>query len=171
MNVTLYIGGSPVAFSGVSRRKQEVAFTFNGKSYRFRGSSLPDGSFLLEREISEGIWQRMNGTIWQTGKEKRVQLGALETKVSELAADKAHASDQAELSPNAPMPGLVRQILVKRGEQVKKGQALLVMEAMKLQITLSAGGAAVVDDIVVKEGDMVAEGATLVRLSAQEKAA
>jgi 3-methylcrotonyl-CoA carboxylase alpha subunit len=64
------------------------------------------------------------------------------------------------------MPGLVRQIFVKAGDRVTQGQALAVMEAMKLQITLSAGADATVDTIFVREGEMIAEGTELVRLIA-----
>lgn len=168
MNTTLYIAGQPVALADVARKTNELSFTLSGKTYRFRSQRLPDGSFLLERETAPGVWERLNGLAWQAGKERRVQVGNLEAKVSELAAGADQASGQGELSPPAPMPGLIRQILVKRGEQVKQGQPLAVMEAMKLQITLSAGGDAKVEEVLVKEGDMVTEGTMLVRLVAEK---
>ena len=62
------------------------------------------------------------------------------------------------------MPGLVRQVLVKKGDRVKAGQPLIVMEAMKLQTTLVAGGDGVVEAVLVKESEQVAEGAELVRI-------
>jgi biotin carboxyl carrier protein len=43
-----------------------------------------------------------------------------------------------------------------------------VLEAMKLQLTLSAGGDGTVNEILVREGEMVAEGAELVRITAKE---
>lgn len=166
MNRTLYIAGHPVEFSGVMRKANELSFMLSGKTYMFRSQCLPDGSSLLEKEITSGVWQRVHAAVWQTGKERRVQVGRLEAKVSELAVETGHAGGLGELSPPAPMPGLVRRILVKRGESVKQGQPLAVMEAMKLQITLSAGANAKVDEVLVKEGDMVSEGETIVKLSA-----
>ena len=48
------------------------------------------------------------------------------------------------------MPGVIRQILVKPGDKVKRDQPLVVMEAMKLQTTLTAGGDAKVEAVLVK---------------------
>ena len=68
------------------------------------------------------------------------------------------------LNPARADAGTVLRILVKAEERVEKGQPLAVMEAMKLQMTLSGGRHATVEAILVKEGEMVAEGAELVRL-------
>lgn len=168
MNVTLHINGKPVMLENMARKQQELSFTLGGKSYTFCSHRLPNSSFLLEHETASGVWQRMSGSVWRAGKDARVQVGNFAAKVTEHAADAAHAGQQAELSPPAPMPGLIRQIMVKAGERVAEGQALLVMEAMKLQITLSAGGDAKVDELLVSEGDLVTEGADLVRLTAEE---
>lgn len=167
MNVTLHIDGHPITLEAVVHKTQSIAFTLNGAEYHFRCQRLPDGSTLLEQEIAPGVWQRRVGAVWQGAKNtRRVQLGALEASVAELAADAAQSAGPAPLSPPAPMPGLVRQVLVKKGERVAPGQPLVVMEAMKLQMTLSAGAAATVEAVLVKEGDMVSEGAELVRLKA-----
>ncbi|MGB9153188.1 MAG: acetyl-CoA carboxylase biotin carboxyl carrier protein subunit [Alphaproteobacteria bacterium] len=167
MNINLQIDGKPVALEDVARKPQELSFTFAGKAYAFRSRQLPDGSELIEREIAAGVWQRMSGGAWQAGRDvRRVQLDGIEAKVTELVANVAHATGQADLSPVAPMSGLVQKILVKSGERVKQGHAMIVMEAMKVQITLSAGGNATVDKVLVREGEVVAEGSELVRLTA-----
>ncbi len=165
MKTTLHISGAPVTLEDVSRKKGELSFSLNGKPYHFRSQRLEDGSFLLECEIASGVWQRMNGSAWQGKNTRHVQLGCLEAQISELAEGAAHGSGQAELSPRAPMPGLVRQILVKVGEKVERGQPLAVMEAMKLQTTLSAGADATVEAVLVKEGEMITEGTELVKLT------
>jgi 3-methylcrotonyl-CoA carboxylase alpha subunit len=109
----------------------------------------------------------VTGTVSPAGKGQfRVALGQLEAKVSPVLPGAAAASTASKLSPTAPMPGLVRQILVKVGEKVQAGTPLVVMEAMKLQTTLTAGGDGVVEAIAVKEGQIVPEGAELVRVKA-----
>src|ERR1700722_3356564 len=95
MNVTLHIDGKPVTLEDVTRKAQEIAFTFAGKSYAFRSHRLPAGRFLLEREVAGGVWQRMSASVWQGRDARRVQLGAFEANVTELAADAAHSSPQA----------------------------------------------------------------------------
>ncbi|NJE61110.1 pyruvate/oxaloacetate carboxyltransferase [Thermococcus sp. 21S7] len=64
----------------------------------------------------------------------------------------------------APMPGRVLRILVKEGEEVKTGQGLLVLEAMKMENEVSAPKDGVVKRILVKEGDTVDTGQTLMEL-------
>lgn len=166
MNLTLHLDGNPVTLEKLTRKAQEVSFTLNGKSHHFRSQKLPGGGYLLEREISPGVWQRLSGDAWSARDAKRVQLGTWEAKISEQTKAAGHAQGESPLSPVAPMPGLIRQILVKVGEKVIKGQPLLVMEAMKLQTTLSAGGDGVVEALPVKEGDLVTEGTELVRVKA-----
>lgn len=164
MKMTLHIDGKPILLENVSRKAQEVSFALNGTIYNFRSQRLPDGSFLLERETAPGVWQRISGQAWAGKDFKRVQLGALEAKISELKAGAAGGNSETALSPTAPMPGVIRQVLVNKGDKVAKGQPLVVMEAMKLQTTLSAGGEGVVEAVLVKAGDLVTEGAELVKV-------
>lgn len=166
MNLTLHIDGNPVTLEKLTRKSQEVSFTLHGKHYAFRSQKLPDGGMLLEREIAPGVWQRLSGDAWAMRDAKRVRLSAWEAKISEQTKAAGLAQGESPLSPTAPMPGLVRQILVKVGEKVTKGQPLAVMEAMKLQTTLSAGGDGVVEAIGVQEGQMITEGTELVRVKA-----
>jgi 3-methylcrotonyl-CoA carboxylase alpha subunit len=66
----------------------------------------------------------------------------------------------------APMPGKVVSVAVRAGDKVRKGQALAVMEAMKMEHTIAAPQDGVVDEVLYAPGDQVAEGAELLRLGA-----
>ncbi len=61
----------------------------------------------------------------------------------------------------APMPGKVVAVLATKGQEVKKGDALVIMEAMKMEHTIAAPHDGVVDDILYGVGDQVADGAPL----------
>jgi 3-methylcrotonyl-CoA carboxylase alpha subunit len=63
------------------------------------------------------------------------------------------------------MPGKVVSIAVKAGDRVSKGQALAVMEAMKMEHTIAAPADGTVAEVLYAPGDQVAEGAELLRLS------
>ena len=78
----------------------------------------------------------------------------------------AHAGEgAAEVGRlSAPMPGKVIAYLVKLGESVSQGQALAVMEAMKMEHTLNAPRDGVVAELMYSVGDQVAEGGELLRL-------
>ena len=60
------------------------------------------------------------------------------------------------------MPGLVKLVRVAAGASVKKGAALLVLEAMKMEHTISAPHDGVIAEIA-SEGSQVSEGAVLAR--------
>lgn len=64
----------------------------------------------------------------------------------------------------APMPGLVKLVRVGAGDAVTKGQALVVMEAMKMELTLSASREGTIANVHVAEGAQVSEGTVLVTL-------
>ena len=64
----------------------------------------------------------------------------------------------------APMPGKVIAVHVSPGDKVKRGQALLVMEAMKMEHTIAAPTDSVVKALLYAVGDQVSEGAALITL-------
>jgi 3-methylcrotonyl-CoA carboxylase alpha subunit len=64
----------------------------------------------------------------------------------------------------APMPGKVVSFAVKAGDMVKKGQALAVMDAMKMEHTIAAPVDGKVAELLYAPGDQVVEGAELLRL-------
>lgn len=67
-------------------------------------------------------------------------------------------------SVKAPMPGLVLKVLVTVGQQIHKGDGLLVLEAMKMENILKASGTATVKAIKVTERTAVEKGAVLIEL-------
>ena len=66
----------------------------------------------------------------------------------------------------APMPGKLVSFAVKAGDAVTKGQALAVMEAMKMEHTIAAPADGVVQELLYAPGDQVTEGAELIRIEA-----
>jgi 3-methylcrotonyl-CoA carboxylase alpha subunit len=67
----------------------------------------------------------------------------------------------------APMPGKIVQLMVSAGEQVTKGAPLLIMEAMKMEHTISAPANGKVETLNYAVGDQVAEGAQLLSFVAE----
>ncbi len=78
----------------------------------------------------------------------------------------AHAGEaEAETGRlTAPMPGKIVALLVKGGQSVKKGEPLLIMEAMKMEHTIAAPKDGVVKELMYLIGDQVADGAQLLIL-------
>lgn len=71
----------------------------------------------------------------------------------------------------APMPGLITEMLVLEGDVVEEGHALVVQEAMKMQMQLRAPCAGRVEEITVSVGDHVEKGSCLLRVVEEGAAA
>jgi len=109
---------------------------------------------------------RLAGTVVRQGTRMDVfVMGKCETlflKDALASAGQVEADHAGSLA--APMPGKIIAIEVQAGDKVKRGQALLVMEAMKMEHTIVAGVDGVVESIYFGVGEQVAEGAVLISL-------
>jgi 3-methylcrotonyl-CoA carboxylase alpha subunit len=102
------------------------------------------------------------------GHGERVAVFAPEASVVLRQIDAiAHAGEGAAEGGRltAPMPGKVISFMVKAGDKVSKGQAVAVMEAMKMEHTLHAPRDGEVAELLYAVGDQVAEGGELLRLA------
>ena len=80
-------------------------------------------------------------------------------KVEHLKADKANTKEIG-----APLQGLLSTILVKKGDKVTKNQPLFIIEAMKMETTITANEAATVKQLVLNPGVMVNSEDLVIRL-------
>jgi biotin carboxyl carrier protein len=75
-------------------------------------------------------------------------------------------SDLAQVKINevrAPMPGLISEILVKEGEEVKQGASLIILEAMKMENVIKSPGDGVISEIKVQKGSSVEKNQILIQ--------
>jgi len=158
-------------------------FEFGGEPAGAELTYLHDGALTLTvgnvsgalafRPARQGIdidyaGQRFTASVYATGEHDHVFSARGATRI--LAIDLlAHAgegeADTGRLT--APMPGKVVSFSVKAGDKVTKGQALAVMEAMKMEHTIAAPADGVVAELMYGAGDQVAEGAELLKLTVQ----
>lgn len=110
---------------------------------------LIDGNHVTAYVSSDGAkrWVTVNGRTCLLTKSS----GAISySKSKRGGAGHDHASELA-----APMPGQIRAVNVGAGDAVKKGQTLLVLEAMKMEIRIQAPRDGIVSSISVKVGQTV----------------
>ncbi|MEX2339966.1 MAG: biotin/lipoyl-containing protein, partial [Aquisalimonadaceae bacterium] len=134
---------------------------------------LPDGEIRIDgqlhadgtlRAVLDGV--RMTARVLRHGDRLTVVLGADSREL--VVHDPLTAGMEDELregSLTAPMPGNVLAVLVEPGDVVEEGTALMVLEAMKMEHTIRAFTAGVVDHVNYGVGDQVAEGAELLAIS------
>lgn len=98
----------------------------------------------------------INGQIFEVALQDRFDLLLDKLGMADLAA--AAAADL-----KAPMPGLVLDLMVKAGDEVKKGDPVLILEAMKMENVLKAPGDGVVTEVPVNKGDSVEKNQVLIQ--------
>ena len=165
---------------GITLRRFE--FEFHGELQKAELTYLHDGALHLAVGDSAGVLtfagagagidvqfgrQRLLANIYKNSNVAHIFSAQAATQIIAIDmldhASAAHA-DVGRLT--APMPGKVVSFAVKAGDKVTKGQALAVMEAMKMEHTISAPLDGVVEELLYLPGDQVAEGAELLKLTA-----
>jgi 3-methylcrotonyl-CoA carboxylase alpha subunit len=127
------------------------------------GELGPDGS--LEAVLDE---RRMKVGVVRLGADLVLLRPGHAQKLTLI--DPRAAGDMDEVAGGAltaPMPGKVVQVLVAEGAEVEKGQALMVLEAMKMEHTIAAPARGKVAKLHFNAGDQVSEGATLLSLETE----
>ena len=145
----MIINDTPVAFDASMQPNGLVSVLFNGKSYTAIIESV-------DRKTKE-VTLRVNGQVYKTTIKEPIDQLLTNMGMDMSALQKAEPI-------KAPMPGMVLKVLVIPGQQINKGDGLVVLEAMKMENILKATTAATVRSIKVGERTVVEKGAVLIEL-------
>jgi len=158
--LSLEVDGQPLAVALLRQHQGGVQLSLGGQGWPLQAQPLGDDRF----DITLGD-SRHTLAVYRRGERYAVfgQHGSAD--ISEFDPI-AHAGDgAAEGRLTAPMPGKVVSFFVANGDSVTRGQAVAVMEAMKMEHTLHAPRDGVVEELLYAVGDQVAEGGELLRLA------
>jgi 3-methylcrotonyl-CoA carboxylase alpha subunit len=145
----------------------QLKYLHNGKTHLTVGNASSELNFLkrdddfdvefLEQKYVNKIYKNIDTVHIFNAK------GATQIVIHDVLQ---HANDVHEESGRltAPMPGKIISFTVKVGEKVTKGQALAVMDAMKMEHTISSPTDGVVQELLYLPGDQVVEGVELLKL-------
>jgi 3-methylcrotonyl-CoA carboxylase alpha subunit len=160
-----------LAFRDETGKDYEPVFTYlpHGWELSIRGLSVDvallarDGADLSVRLGDASV----HGTVRRDGDTFHVFTGGGHHALH-YSDPLAHAGEtEAEGGRlTAPMPGKVVAVLAAQGQDVKKGEPLVIMEAMKMEHTIAAPHDGTVDEILYAVGDQVADGAPLLAFRA-----
>ncbi|MBT2559921.1 biotin/lipoyl-binding protein [Pedobacter sp. ISL-68] len=148
---------------------KELSFLVNGEPIQFDLSSIGNNithvlyqnkSFnteLVELNKADKTCKiKVNGNIYQISIEDQFDV-----LLKQLGLDNLTANKVSEIK--APMPGLVLKVLVEENAEVKKGDNLLVLEAMKMENILKSSTDGVIKKVLIKQGDKVEKNQILVQ--------
>ena len=181
---TPVLGTMPSGWRNVFSAPQRVSYTAAGEprevTYRIRGDRVDaevDGvalqAFVLAAD-PDVVDLEIDGTrrvyrVHRVGTDTYVDASDGSTALSETP----RFGDPAKLAPAgsllAPMPGLVLRVLAEPGAVVTAGQPILVLEAMKMEQTVSAPADGVLAELRAKAGEQVSTGQVLAVLETGEQ--
>ncbi|MCF7480953.1 acetyl/propionyl/methylcrotonyl-CoA carboxylase subunit alpha [Vibrio sp. J1-1] len=119
-----------------------------------------DGQFIVDIDEVRYIFNALN----DEQKTTLFYLGQQRTFAHQPSFESPKGKED-ELSPTAPLNGIISAVMVNKGDEVAAGDPLLVLEAMKMEYTITAPVAATVDEVFYQHGDQVQHGSILLHLA------
>ncbi len=149
--------GSDVFFHGLAEGETSEVEVAEGRvlivQFLGLGKLDADGNRTVEFEINGNRRE-----IKIQDKTERVRNTRGEVNASKMA------DPSNPLEVGASIPGTILKVLVKDGDQVKKGQSLVVIEAMKMETNIVAANDGTIETVLVKEGQQVKTGELLIKI-------
>ena len=146
-------------------RKEYFIITVDGFPYKVEAKKLNDGK--IEFSLNN---QTFKALVTKDGEYRLVFHEGHSFRVRKTESSLLLSDDQGLIAEKviAPMPGVIIQYLVKKGDTVKANQKVVIIEAMKMQNTLVSPYDGIVSKIPFKPGDQVQEGAELVKIDKEK---
>jgi 3-methylcrotonyl-CoA carboxylase alpha subunit len=159
-HIELMAGSQPRAVSILRHRDGNYALQWGDAqfswSYRPRTATCFDVTLGTEQQVVHVYAWASRYTVIASSGSKTISVRSPWESVSDAGPEKGGLA--------APMPGKVISIMVEAGQKVRAGQALAVMEAMKMEHIIHAPANGVVSELLYAVGDQVLEGAAIFRM-------
>ena len=150
--------GETLVDAQVRYRRDHWAITVAGETTLARGKKLEGDRFAVELDD-----RRLIASVVAVDDKRSIFLqGSTVTLLRDDPLHRVDAGDSHGGGLTAPMPGKVVALLAQPGQAVEKGTPLLILEAMKMEHTITAPAAGVVKAFCYAAGEQVADGAALV---------
>ena len=151
----------------IAYRGDHWLITLAGESVLARGKKLDgeNGAARLAIELDD---RRLIASVVASGDKRTLFLqGATYTLLRDDPLHRVDAGDSHGGGLTAPMPGKVVALLAQPGQKVEKGAPLLILEAMKMEHTITAPAAGILKAFCYAAGEQVADGAALVEFEGE----
>ena len=141
-----------------SEGRIEIDAKRSGSAFTHEGMTIHTGDELwleIDGRKHKAVATKVGDVWWVHVNGHTMQFEVIEPGAS---------SSDNEGGLSAPMPGKILEVHVSEGQNVKSGDVLMVMEAMKMEHKIVASSDGIVETIHFKEGDQVPQGAELLSL-------
>jgi biotin carboxyl carrier protein len=144
---SLVVNGDSLDWDIVPLREGYYHILHKGRSYR--------AELVKADEEHNIITWKINGHLYSVSVKDKFDMLLEQMGMTRSAGSKIN-------SVKAPMPGMIIDLKVKTGDEVKQGDPLLILEAMKMENIIKAAGNGTVKSLKVKKGDSVEKGQVLI---------
>lgn len=145
---------------------KKYKFTIHGNQYEVNIMSVEDN--IAELEVNGTVYKvEVDKALQQTKTPRLVRPTTIPSTDSHPAITKTTAPTDVKGvggQVKSPLPGVILDVFVKEGDNVKKGQKLLCLEAMKMENNIDSDKDGKVVKISVRKGDSVMEGDILLTI-------
>lgn len=149
-NSTILVNDKPIVLDSEMLNAKTRHVIYQNKSYTVE--------VLAFDKVEKMATVKVNGTSYQVAVEDQFDQLLKQLGMDNLAVNKVQ-------QVKAPMPGLVLSVLVADGDEVKKGDNLLILEAMKMENMIKSPTDGVIKKVAIKQGDKVEKNEVLINFN------
>ncbi len=171
MEYTLKVNNDEVVVHGHDQQDAQLSIDIGGCKYKVGYTSISENRLHLNVE-KDGVTQALNVYLAQSDSGKMIGINGSYFELYDVdsISDQKRRKGSSTL-PNIvtpPIPSVVVAIMVNTGDEVQKGQEVVVLSAMKMETTLVAPFKGLVVAVNAVEGDKVSPGDILVDIEKSE---
>lgn len=156
MEKAFLINGQEIKVQDYKNSGESVSFKLNGKDYFYMLISRDGEELILD---NGGRFKAAVGSPNREGESMIIANG--KEAIGSLAGKKMKKAGAHAGGLTSPMPGKIFKVLKEEGSEVKKGEAILILEAMKMEHSIRSDKDGKVKKINFKVGELVQGGVTL----------
>lgn len=146
-NATILVNDEAIVLDRIVLNDKSTHVIYQNRSYTIEIVSFD--------KVEKTASVKVNGSIYKVAVEDQFDQLLKQLGMDNLAAAKVQQI-------KGPMPGLVLSVLVAEGDEVKKGDSLLVLEAMKMENMIKSPTDGIIKKISIKQGDKVEKNEVLI---------
>jgi biotin carboxyl carrier protein len=158
------VGENEIEFNLLNRTNESLTINLNEKDFHFELINRDDNFIYLK---VNGVSQKVRVSALSSAQSsgiKHVFAGGQTAFVESLDGRRSRKKEEVEGNLISPMPGKIFKIFLSEGQEVKKGEVVLILEAMKMEHSIKANQDGIIKKIFFKEGEQVTDSVLLVEI-------